>query len=128
VVVLEEAQLQPVAEEAEEGVVVGEAVVREEMARMALLVLLEQVEQVDQAFHSRFLNTMVEMPKPMVRVEMADQTHSLVTPLEQVVRQIQVRAVQEEEQRRISHPALADSSLWAEKVVQVWSSFNIPHN
>jgi hypothetical protein len=85
---VEEAQLQPVAGAA---VVVGgaaAAAAREEMERMALRVVLDQVEREEQACHSRFLVTMGEIPKRMVRVGMAEQTHPLVSQLEQTVRQI----------------------------------------
>jgi hypothetical protein len=112
-----EVQLQQVAEAEEEGAVVGAAVVREEMERMVLLVLLEQVGQGAQAFHLRFLNTMVEMPKSMVQVEMAGQTHSLVSPLEQAVRQIQEKVVAVEVPRPFGHQPLAASLLWAEQEV-----------
>jgi hypothetical protein len=42
------------------------------MEQMALLVVLDQPEQAEQDNPSRFLATMGEMPKPMVRVEMAE--------------------------------------------------------
>jgi hypothetical protein len=58
--------------------VVVEAV-RRRAGQMVVLVLQEQVEQ---GFHLRFLATMEEMPKSMVRVETADQTESLVSSLE----------------------------------------------
>jgi hypothetical protein len=73
----------------------------EEMELMALLVGLDQAELAELAFHSRFLGTMEEMPKSMVRVEMAEQTEPLVSQLEQAVRQIQVMVVEEE----LPHPS-----------------------
>jgi hypothetical protein len=71
---------------------------------------------------------MEEIPKYMVRVEMAEQTEHLVTLLEQAVRRIQVKAVKEEQQLPSSHQTLEVSSLWVEKAVPDWWSFNIPHN
>jgi hypothetical protein len=108
-----EAQLQLAAAAAEEGEVVEAVVVREEMELMVLLLLAEQVEQ---AFPSRFLATMEEMPKYMVRVEMVDQIAALVTPLEQMVWQIQVKVVEEDAQRPTSHHTIMALSLWVEMV------------
>jgi hypothetical protein len=101
-----EAQLQLAVAAEEEGGVVEAAVVREEMERMVLLVF-QAVEQVDQAFLSRFLVTIAEIPNHTVQVEMAEQTHSLVSLLEQMVWQIQVRVVKEDEQLPFSHHTLA---------------------
>jgi hypothetical protein len=101
---------------------VGVAGVREEMEQMALmLVYMDQAEQVDQAFHSRFLSTMEEMLKCMVRVEMAEQTESLVSSLEQAVRQIQEMVVVEELPLPSSHQMLGVLSLWVEKGGLDWS-------
>ena len=54
----------------------GVAVVRQAVERTVLLVFLilplEQLEQGGQVFHSRFLNTMEEVPKSMVWVEMVE--------------------------------------------------------
>jgi hypothetical protein len=106
VVVLGEAQLQRVVAAVEEVVVVVVAAAREEMERMVVQVLLHRVERVDQAFPSRFLVTIAEIPNHTVQVEMAEQTHSLVSPLEQAVRQIRVMEVEEDLQRPSSHPTL----------------------
>jgi hypothetical protein len=98
-----EAQIQRVAVAVGARGVVEAVVVREETERMALLLLAEQVEQ---AFPSPFLVTIVEIPKSMVRVEMVDQIAALVTPLEQMLWQIQVKVVQEDAQLPTSHHTL----------------------
>ena len=100
---------------------------REEMERMALVVQGQQAEQAEQAFHSRFLATMGEIPKNMVRVEMVDEIHPLVLQLEQAVRQIQETAAPADLPHLSSHHTPAASGKWVEMAVRVWSLFNIPH-
>jgi hypothetical protein len=51
---------------------------------------------------------------------MVEQTHSLVSPLEQMVWQIQVRVVEEVQQLPFSHQTLVASSVWVEMAVQGW--------
>ena len=95
---------------------------------MALVsVFSDQAEQAEQAFHSRFLATMEEVPRSMVRVVMAEQTGLLDTPLEQAVQQIQVKAVEEELLHLFSRRTVEVSLQWAEMEVLVWWSFNIQH-
>jgi hypothetical protein len=83
-------------------------------------------EQVEQAFPSPFLVTIVEIPKSMVRVEMVDQIVALVTPLEQMLWQIQGKVVEEDAQLPFSHHTLVAQSKWVEMAVLAWSSLNIP--
>ena len=60
------------------------------------------------------------MPKPMVRVETAEQIAALVTPLEQAVLRIQVKVVKEDAQLPFNHHIMVVSSLWVEQAVPVW--------
>jgi len=111
-----EVGLQPAAAVAAVARVAAVAAVRQEMELMALvLVFLDQVEQAELAFPTQFLVIIVEMPRSMVRVVMAEQTGPLDTSLEQAVQQIQVKVVEEELPHPLSHQTPVVSLLWVEK-------------